>query len=99
MGKLLFWFLVIIGALFAARLIMHHNQRQSPPRQPQAPQGKAGQNAKGGKPKGRNSPLQVESMVRCAHCGIHLPRSDAFLLHDETWCSKAHAEQHRSGQP
>lgn len=93
MGKLLFWFLVIIVALFVARLIMHRTQD---PSQPDQQPGKTRQGAKAGKAKGRNAPLQVESMVRCAHCGIHLPRSDAFLQHDQTWCSKAHAEQHQS---
>nr|WP_255592639.1 PP0621 family protein [Bordetella sp. BOR01] len=33
----------------------------------------------------------VESMVRCAHCGIHLPRSEAVLLEGKVWCSRDHA--------
>jgi uncharacterized protein len=32
-----------------------------------------------------------ESMVRCAHCGIHLPRSEALLIQGKTWCSEEHA--------
>lgn len=32
-------------------------------------------------------------MVRCAHCGVHLPRDQA-LPHREHWyCSQAHLEQ------
>jgi len=30
-------------------------------------------------------------MVRCAHCGIHLPRSEAVLQNGLTWCSTEHA--------
>jgi len=30
-------------------------------------------------------------MVRCAHCGIHLPRSEALLQGGHTWCSAEHA--------
>ncbi len=33
----------------------------------------------------------TEPMVRCAHCGIHLPRSEAVLLNGRTWCSQEHA--------
>lgn len=32
-----------------------------------------------------------EAMVRCAHCGIHLPRSEALLQGGQTWCSQEHA--------
>lgn len=34
----------------------------------------------------------VEPMVRCAHCGIHLPRSEALMKNGQTWCSDAHAQ-------
>ena len=33
-----------------------------------------------------------EAMVRCEHCGIHLPRSEALLLGGKTWCSSEHAK-------
>jgi len=35
---------------------------------------------------------QPESMVRCAHCGIHLPRSEALLVDGQIWCSEEHAQ-------
>jgi uncharacterized protein len=31
-------------------------------------------------------------MVRCAHCGIHMPRSEAVLSDGKTWCSPEHAK-------
>lgn len=32
----------------------------------------------------------AESMVACAHCGVHLPRSEAQLAAGRTYCCKAH---------
>ncbi len=29
-------------------------------------------------------------MLRCAHCGLHLPASDALRLGDAVYCSEAH---------
>jgi uncharacterized protein len=40
--------------------------------------------------KGRAGQSQQEEMVRCAHCGVHLPRSDALLAGGELFCSDAH---------
>jgi len=33
-----------------------------------------------------------EPMVRCAHCGIYLPRSEALMSNNHTWCSPEHAK-------
>ena len=34
---------------------------------------------------------QVDSMVRCAHCGVHLPSGEASLdAQGEPFCSPAH---------
>lgn len=38
------------------------------------------------------SPKGTEQMVRCAHCGIYLPRSEALMSNDHTWCSLDHAK-------
>ncbi|MCF4996537.1 hypothetical protein GIW69_13260 [Pseudomonas syringae] len=32
-------------------------------------------------------------MVRCAHCGVHLPRDRALNLQKQWYCSQAHLEQ------
>ena len=37
-------------------------------------------------------PAQAEGMVACAHCGIHLPRSEAVQAGARTYCSVAHSE-------
>lgn len=45
----------------------------------------------------RRSPRgEAEGMVRCAQCGIHLPRSEALLRSGRTYCSTAHLEQDRA---
>jgi uncharacterized protein len=44
------------------------------------------------KPSPSNSLPGSEAMVQCAHCNIFLPRSEALLTQDETWCSQAHAQ-------
>jgi uncharacterized protein len=32
-------------------------------------------------------------MVRCAHCGVYLPREEALTRADQWYCSQAHLEQ------
>lgn len=80
MGKLLFWLVIIFGALLVARLLAQKARpaAKQPPSAPHAAQP-------------RTHAAQTESMVRCAHCGIHLPRSEAYLLQGQTWCSDEHA--------
>lgn len=35
---------------------------------------------------------QVEGMVACAHCGVHLPGSLALRLGDQSYCCAAHRD-------
>jgi uncharacterized protein len=32
----------------------------------------------------------VQDMVVCAHCGIHLPRAEALIEGERSYCSDAH---------
>lgn len=32
----------------------------------------------------------TQSMVRCAHCGVHLPQSEAYFDGQHTYCSEGH---------
>ncbi|OZI66541.1 PP0621 family protein [Bordetella genomosp. 11] len=82
MGKLLLWIIVVLVVLTVARIVARANARNS-----QA--GKAARTPRGRAPAGRTVP--AEQMVRCAHCGIHLPRSEATLIGGRTWCSHEHA--------
>ena len=40
---------------------------------------------------GKNSE-PVEDMVRCAHCGVHLPKHESILAGGEYFCSEAHRQ-------
>ncbi|UDG75189.1 hypothetical protein H4P35_23865 [Achromobacter sp. 77] len=77
MGKMLFWIVLIILVLLVARVAGRMAaQRQAGPKK---------------KAQADAAPPTLESMVRCAHCGIHLPRSEALLQNGQTWCSADHA--------
>ena len=35
----------------------------------------------------------AEEMVSCAHCGVHLPRSEALAARSLHYCSAAHRDE------
>jgi len=37
----------------------------------------------------------TEDMVRCAHCGVHIPVSECLRAGDQTFCSAAHRDAWR----
>jgi uncharacterized protein len=81
-GKLLFWIIIVLVGLTVARIVARSAaSRPADGARPQA------QSRRGAAPKTQ----PAEQMVRCAHCGIHLPRSEALLLGGHTWCSQDHA--------
>jgi uncharacterized protein len=49
-------------------------------------------------PRSRNKPPRgatrggAEEMVSCAHCGVHLPRSEALAARSLHYCSAAHRD-------
>lgn len=46
------------------------------------------------KPTPTGKPQQTSvTMVRCAECGVHLPREQALQRHDQWYCSQAHLDQ------
>lgn len=36
-----------------------------------------------------------EDMVRCTHCGVHLPRSESHTSDEKFFCSEEHRRLHR----
>lgn len=38
----------------------------------------------------RRAPRLPQAMVRCAHCGVHLPQDEAVGGADGVYCSEAH---------
>ena len=42
-----------------------------------------------------SGPAEVaEDMVRCVHCGVHLPKHESILAGGEIYCSEAHRRAH-----
>jgi len=81
--KLVFWVVVILAIMLVARLLAARSaarEREDRSAPPPAP----GRRAQAPAP-------DSEPMVRCAHCGIHLPRSEALLQGGLTWCGPEHA--------
>jgi len=42
------------------------------------------------KPPDAPPPADPQAMVRCRHCGLHLPRDEAVAGDDGPYCSDAH---------
>ena len=40
------------------------------------------------------APRGDENMVRCAQCGVHLPRSESLVTRGRYYCSAEHQRQH-----
>jgi uncharacterized protein len=38
--------------------------------------------------------LEGEDMVRCVHCGVHLPRSESIISEGKFFCSDEHRRLH-----
>lgn len=36
-----------------------------------------------------------EDMVRCAHCGVHLPKSESVASEGEFFCTNEHRQLHK----
>lgn len=47
----------------------------------------------------KNAPRQdeatAEDMVRCAHCGVHLPKGESVQAQGLDFCSAAHRDAYR----
>lgn len=45
-----------------------------------------------------DTPKHSENMVRCAHCGVHLPKGESIAIDHKHYCSEAHRRAH-TGEP
>jgi len=45
----------------------------------------------------RRPPRLGGAMVRCAHCGVHVPRAEAITRAGATYCCEAHANVQQPG--
>ncbi len=80
MGKILFWAVVIIGVLLVTRLLTHYAANRKTPTSKPAQEPPRSLNAS-------------EAMVKCAHCQVYMPRSEAIQQDDAFWCSTEHAKK------
>jgi uncharacterized protein len=48
---------------------------------------------RGAKPRSGAKP--AEDMVRCAQCGVHMPRSESLLSEDAFYCTQEHRQLHQ----
>jgi uncharacterized protein len=49
-----------------------------------------------GAPRQDDVSASAEEMVRCARCGVHLPKSEAILADGKFYCCDAHRREHDS---
>ena len=80
MGKVIFWVVLIFAVLVGLRLV---NAAKARRRADAAQRGTAPE-----------SP-SAEPMVRCARCGVYLPRADAKPVPGGFQCGDAKCVQHR----
>lgn len=76
MAKLVWWLLLGVAAFALWRSI---RRRAAPPAAPPA--------APTQRP---TRPTEVQPMVRCDHCGVHLAASDALASQGRHYCCDAH---------
>jgi len=93
MGKFLSWVVLIALGYLAFRLVaISQRKRDAARRAADARHEQAGAGASAaGKVTG-------EMMVQCAHCGVFLPASDAFVDGDRSYCDRAHRDAERAEQ-
>jgi uncharacterized protein len=96
-GKVLVWAVIVLAVMMVARLL----GIQKSPRGNPAPgrsgasraSGSTRASGKSGATPAAKTPKELEHMVRCAHCQIYLPRSEALLVGGHIFCSRDHAER------
>ncbi|NOU41170.1 MAG: hypothetical protein HOO85_07875 [Methylotenera sp.] len=81
MTKFILLGLVIWLAIYVLKRVV--NQSNSQPSNTPAPSDTGAENPETENP-------ETENMVQCATCKVHLPRSEAFLVNSNFYCSKAH---------
>lgn len=97
MGKLLTWIAIGLLVWFGFKMLQVSQRRQAATRKPETSDGAAGgaSGGQGGAQGGDQGGQQAigERMVRCEHCGVHLPVSDAIAVAgDRHYCSPAHRD-------
>jgi|688.fasta_scaffold10731_9 uncharacterized protein len=78
MGKTLFWVVAFLGGLLVTRVLAQLAAKKM-------------HNDSLPKQASAKQRVEAEVMVQCAHCGVHLPESEAITKAGVIFCSQAHA--------
>lgn len=79
MARIFLLLAIVLGIIWWLRDRAGARETAEPSRpQGQARTGKAG------------AGTDIEPMVQCAHCGVHLPRADAIGWHGLHYCRRSH---------
>ncbi|HLS57852.1 MAG TPA: PP0621 family protein [Zeimonas sp.] len=92
MGKLLSWVALVALAYLAFRLAAISQRKRDA-----AERARSARDA-GVAAGGPTRRVGGEMMVQCAHCGVFLPASDAFVDGDRSYCDRAHRDADRAAQ-
>jgi uncharacterized membrane protein YfcA len=84
LGKVIFWIVVFFLVLLALRMVSVHKARR------EAREDKEERDAKGGN---RDTTPVDDVMVRCAACGVFLPKANAVLSKGGMSCGNASCER------
>jgi hypothetical protein len=92
-GKFIFWIVAFFLALLALRMISVHKTRRET-RELDEEQKKAVD----GRSKNRDSTPASDTMVRCADCGVYLPKAESAMGKNGMVCGNAQCENLRRRQ-
>lgn len=91
MGKIIFWIIVFFLVLLALRLVSVHKTRQDAKERRDDEDAKARTQGRG---KRDDVPVQ-ESMVKCARCGVFVPKSTAVMTSSGMACNDSACSHRR----
>lgn len=47
----------------------------------------------------KNKQGHIETVVRCQHCGLHIPKHEAVKTDNQYYCSQKHRQLHNEKEP
>jgi uncharacterized protein len=75
LAKLLIWAVIILAVLLVSRILNAQKAARLAAERRQTSQSREA----------------ADTMVRCAHCHIYLPRAEAYMSRGQTFCCAEHA--------
>jgi uncharacterized protein len=81
MFRVIILFVLLAVSFYIVRLVLSNRKHQRNLRKPEG--------------KGVRNHYQKNNMLRCIHCGLHIPEKEAIKHGDNVFCSLKHASQHQ----